>query len=262
LIEDPAIQEPIEETYSWFIISHADSRTVNMNVDEVITFLRSNQSEINRQGMSRFGITVDKAFGISMVDLRSLAKTIGKDHQLALDLWETGFHESRIIATIIDVPALVTEEQMEHWVVGFDSWDVCDQCCSNLFSRTPFAVSKANEWSSRDEEYVKRAGFVVMAALAVHDRKAANEQFLEFLGMIDSEAADDDRPFVRKGVNWALRQIGKRNVLLQEAAVRTAESVRSRNTRSARWIAADALRELQSEKTIAMVRNRKGSMVR
>jgi 3-methyladenine DNA glycosylase AlkD len=233
-----------------------------MNVEDVVRFLESNRNEVNREGMSRFGIRVDLAFGISMVDLRALARTIGKDHQLALDLWETGFHESRIIATIIDLPARVTEDQMERWVVGFDSWDVCDQCCSNLFSRTQFAVRKAKEWSSRDEEYVRRAGFVMMAALAVHDKKAPNELFHDFLLVIDSEAADDDRPFVRKAVNWALRQIGKRNLMLQEEAIRTAESVRSRNTRSARWIAADALRELQSEKTTAMVRKRRGQTVR
>jgi 3-methyladenine DNA glycosylase AlkD len=230
-----------------------------MKVDEVIAYLESNQSQVNREGMSRFGIKVDKAFGISMVELRSLAKTIGEDHQLSLDLWETGYHEARILSTIIDVPAKVAEEQMEHWVNGFDSWDVCDQCCSNLFSRTPFAVKKADEWSHREEEYVKRAGFVLMAALAVHDKKAKDELFLEFLARIDSEAADDDRTFVKKAVNWALRQIGKRNIRLLEAAIRTGESVRSRGTKSARWIASDALRELRSERTIAMVKKRKES---
>jgi 3-methyladenine DNA glycosylase AlkD len=146
-------------------------------------------------------------------------------------------------------------------VNGFDSWDVCDQCCSNLFSRTPFAVMKAKEWALRDEEFVRRAGFVMMAALAVHDKKADDKQFHDFLAEIDSDAADDDRPFVRKAVNWALRQIGKRNVRLQEAAIRTAGSVRSRGTKSARWIAADALRELQSEKTTAMVKGRKRSKI-
>jgi 3-methyladenine DNA glycosylase AlkD len=230
-----------------------------MRAEEVVADLEKHQSQINRDGMSRYGIKVDRAFGISMVDLRMLAKSIGKDHQLALELWETGYHESRIISTIIDVPSLVTEQQMEHWAGEFDSWDVCDQCCSNLFSRTPFAVKKANEWPARDEEYVKRAGFVLMAALAVHDKRAGDGMFLEFLGKIDSEAADDDRPLVRKAVNWALRQIGKRNVRLLEAAIRTAESVRSRGTKSARWIAADALRELTSEKTTAMVKRRKGS---
>ena len=227
-----------------------------MELEEVIAFLENGRNEVNREGMSRYGIKVDLAFGVSMPYLRSLAKTIGKDHQLAIDLWETGFHESRILSTIIDVPAKVTDEQMEHWVGQFDSWDVCDQCCSNLFSRTPFAIEKVKEWTGRKEEYVKRAGFVMMAALAVHDKKAENTLFLDFLGIIDSEAANDDRPFVRKAVNWALRQIGKRNEPLQVEAIKTAESVRSRGTKSARWIAADALRELQSEKTTAMVRNR------
>ena len=228
-----------------------------MNVVEIVAYFEANRSDVNREGMARFGIRVDDAYGISMVDLRSLAKKIGKDHQLALDLWETGFHESRILSTIIDVPALVTDDQMERWVSAFDSWDICDQCCSNLFSRTPFAVRKAKEWSLRDEEYVKRAGFVMIAALAVHDKKAENSLFLEFLDIIDSDAADDERPFVKKAINWALRQVGKRNVNLQEAAIRSAESIRSRGTKSARWIAADALRELRSEKTTAMVRKRK-----
>lgn len=228
-----------------------------MNVGEIIAYFEANRSDVNREGMARFGIRVDRAYGISMVDLRSLAKRIGKDHQLALDLWETGFHESRILSTVIDVPALVTDDQMERWVSAFDSWDICDQCCSNLFSRTPFAVRKAKEWALRDEEYVKRAGFVMIAALAVHDKKAENSLFLEFLDIIDSDAADDDRPFVKKAVNWALRQVGKRNVYLQEAAIRSAGSIRSRGTKSARWIAADALRELRSEKTTAMVRKRK-----
>jgi 3-methyladenine DNA glycosylase AlkD len=142
-------------------------------------------------------------------------------------------------------------------VAQFDSWDVCDQCCSNLFSRTPFAVKKAKEWALRDEEYVKRAGFVLIAALAVHDKKADDGLFLDFLSMIDTEAADDDRPFVKKAVNWALRQIGKRNMALRDAAIWTAESVRCRGTKSARWIANDALRELRSENTTAMVMRRK-----
>jgi 3-methyladenine DNA glycosylase AlkD len=230
-----------------------------LNVEKVVAYLESNKNEVNRAGMSRFGINVDQAFGISMVQLRSLAKEIGRDHQMALDLWETGFHESRIISTIIDIPSQVTEDQMEGWVKDFDSWDVCDQCCSNLFSRTPFAVRKAKEWALRDEEYVKRAGFVMMAALAVHDKKSEDKLFLDLLDQINSEAADDDRPFVKKAVNWALRQIGKRNVMLLEAAIRTAESVRKRGTKSARWIAADALRELRSENTTSMVKKRKSS---
>jgi 3-methyladenine DNA glycosylase AlkD len=228
-----------------------------MKLEEVIAYLESHKNEANREGMSRYGIKIDQAYGLSMVELRSLAKSIGKDHQLALDLWETGSHESRLLSTIIDVPTKVTEDQMDHWVGQFDSWDVCDQCCSNLFSRTAFAVKKAEEWAVREEEYVKRAGFVMMAALAVHDKKAKDGLFLDFLTMIDSDAADDDRPFVRKAVNWALRQIGKRNMLLQVEAIKTAEKVRAKGTKSARWIAGDALRELKSEKTTTMIKKRK-----
>ena len=228
-----------------------------MTPEEVIAYLESHRNESNREGMSRYGIKIDRAYGLSMVELRSLAKTIGKDHQLALDLWETEYHESRLLSSIIDVPAMVTDDQMEHWVDQFDSWDICDQCCSNLFSRTPFAIEKAKEWAFRGEEYVRRAGFVMMAALAVHDKKAEDGLFLNFLTLIDSDAADDDRPFVRKAVNWALRQIGKRNMCLQVEAIRTAQKINARGTKSARWIARDALRELQSEKTIAMIEKRK-----
>ena len=228
-----------------------------MKPEEVVEYLESHRNESNREGMSRYGIKIDQAYGLSMVELRSLAKTIGKDHQLALALWETGSHESRLLSSIIDVPALVTEEQMEHWVDRFDSWDICDQCCSNLFSRTPFAIKKSKEWAFREEEYVRRAGFVMMAALAVHDKKAKDGLFLDFLTLIDSDAADDDRPLVRKAVNWALRQIGKRNIRLRVEAIGTAQRIQARDTRSARWIAGDALRELQSEKTIAMIKKHK-----
>jgi 3-methyladenine DNA glycosylase AlkD len=222
-----------------------------MRAEEVVAYLEKNQSQVNRDGMSRYGIKVDRAFGISMVALRAMAKSIGKDHQLALDLWETGYHESRLISTIIDVPSLVTEEQMEHWAGEFDSWDVCDQCCSNLFSRTPFAVGKANEWSGRDEEYVKRAGFVLMAALAVHDKKAADTVFLGFLGKIDSDAADDDRPMVRKAVNWALRQIGKHSQALHRPALALARKLAASENKAARWIGKDAVRELTDPAQLA-----------
>jgi 3-methyladenine DNA glycosylase AlkD len=228
-----------------------------MKWEEILAELASHGDERNRAGMARYGITVDDAYGVSMPIIRGIGKSIGKDHQLASDLWRTGNHEARILATIVDVPALVTEEQMEEWVLGFNSWDVCDQCCSNLFSRAKFAVKKAREWSGREEEYVRRAGFVLMAALAVHDKRSADDLFIEFLGIIDSEYANDERAFVKKAVNWALRQIGKRNMNLREEAIKTAESVRAKGTKSARWIANDALRELMSEKTTTMIRNRK-----
>jgi 3-methyladenine DNA glycosylase AlkD len=197
--------------------------------------------------MARFGINPDGALGVRIPDLRRLAKEIGTDHRLALSLWKSGLHEARILASMIDDPAAVTEPQMESWVRDFDSWDVCDQCCGNLFDRTPFAYPKAVEWTSRNEEFVKRAGFALMAWAAVHDKAEDDRVFLEFLPIIEREA-DDNRNFVKKAVNWALRQIGKRNRRLHRAALAAARRLSKRNdSRAARWIGADALRELSSE---------------
>ncbi len=200
----------------------------------------------NVAGMARFGINPTNTYGISVNTLRQMAKEIGKSHDLAQELWDSGIHEARILASIIDVPRLVTEAQMEQWVQQFDSWDVCDQCCSNLFCKTPFAYDKAVEWSRREAEFVKRAGFVLMAGLAVHDKKAANNQLEIFLPLIE-QGADDPRNFVKKAVNWALRQIGKRNRYLHERAIKTAESIAQHPSKSARWIASDALKELTSQ---------------
>jgi 3-methyladenine DNA glycosylase AlkD len=200
-----------------------------------------------REGMSRFGINPDRALGVRIPDLRRLAKEIGIDHRLALALWRTEVHEARIMASMIDDPAKVTERQVESWVVDFDSWDLCDQCCGNLFDRLPFAYGKAMEWSGRDEEFVKRAAFALMAWSAVHDKGADDRVFLEFLPVIEREA-DDDRNFVKKAVNWSLRQIGKRNRQLHRAAVASARRLAKRSDSSAaRWIGTDALRELTGE---------------
>jgi len=198
------------------------------------------------EGMARFGINPHNTYGVSIPDVRSIAKECGRDHALAKKLWESGIHEARILACMIDKPEEVTERQMENWVKNFDSWDVCDQCCSNLFDKTEYAYSKAFEWSRRNEEFVKRAGFVLMATLAVHDKKAADGEFLKFLPVVKREATDE-RNFVRKAVNWALRQIGKRNASLNNAAVKTAEEIQRMNPKSAKWIASDALRELTSD---------------
>jgi 3-methyladenine DNA glycosylase AlkD len=197
------------------------------------------------KGMSRFGIKTNKAFGVSLPRLRALAKKIGTDHDLAQKIWRTGIHEARILASMIDDPTKVTVDQMETWAADFDSWDVVDGCCGNLFDKTPYAVRKAHEWSARQEEYVKRAGFVLMAELAVHDQKALDKTFLEFLPMIVREASDE-RNFVKRAVNWALRQIGKRNMVLNKAAIRICSEISNSDSRSAKWIAADTLRELTS----------------
>jgi 3-methyladenine DNA glycosylase AlkD len=213
----------------------------------IVKKLRSMANPKNVEGMSRFGISSADTLGISIYNLRPMAKQVGKDHKVAAELWATGIHEARILASYVDNPTKVTEEQMDAWAAEFDSWDVVDQVCSSLFDRTPYAYGKAVEWSSREEEFVKRAGFVLMAALSVHDKDASDQEFREFFPIIKS-CATDDRNFVKKAVNWALRQIGKRNMQLNAEAVRVAMEIQKIDSRSARWIAADALRELTSDK--------------
>ena len=215
--------------------------------EDVLNQLKSLADPKAVEGMARFGISPQKAYGISMPTLRKMAKTIGKSPELAQQLWVSSIHEARILASLIDDPQQVTEAQMEDWVKDFDSWDVCDQCCGNLFDRTILAHQKALEWSSRPEEFVKRAGFVLMAGLAVHNKKATDDSFLEFLPAIKREATDE-RNFVKKAVNWALRQIEKRNLNLNRVAIQTAQDIQTIDSKSARWIAHDALRELTGEK--------------
>lgn len=213
---------------------------------EIIKELKSVANPEAIQGMARFGINPKNTLGVSIPVLRDMAKRTGRDHSLAQELWDSSIHEARILASLIDTPAEVTEQQMESWVKEFDSWDVCDQVCSNLFDGTKFAFRKAMEWSKREEEFVKRAGFVLMAALSVHDKKAENEQFIPFFPLLKA-AATDDRNYVKKAVNWALRQMGKRNSALNRKAIEMAEEMQKMNSKAARWIASDALRELKSE---------------
>lgn len=213
--------------------------------EDVLHEMRSLGSKEALTGMSRYGIRTQNALGLSVPQLRGLSKRIGVKHELAENLWRTGIHEARILAGMIDDPGKVTPVQMECWVTEFDSWDVVDGTCGNLFDKTPFAIQKAKEWTTREEEYEKRAGFVLMAELAVHDKKLADEIFLEFLPLIVRESSDD-RNFVKKAVNWALRQIGKRNLSLNADAIRTCKQLQRSDSRSAKWIAADAIRELTS----------------
>ncbi len=214
---------------------------------EILDRLRSLADPKGAEGAARYGIHAPEVWGVSAPNLRRLAKEIGRDHDLAAELWRTGVHDARILATLIDDPAQVTVRQMERWAKDFNSWAVCDAACCCLFDKTSHAWEKAAEWTERLEEYVKRAGFVLMAALAVHDKKAADERFETFLPLI-ARHATDDRNFVKKAVNWALRQIGKRNRHLHGAAIRTAQEIRRIDSRAARWIASGALRELTSEK--------------
>jgi 3-methyladenine DNA glycosylase AlkD len=217
-----------------------------LTYDDVIKKLKSLSNPKAVEGMARFGINPENTFGISIPNLRKMAKQIGKDHTIAQQLWVSGIHEARILAGMIDELEMVTEKQMENWVKDFDSWDVCDQVCSNLFDKTSFAHKKVREWSKRKEEFVKRAGFVLMAALAVHDEKAKDKEFKIFFPIIKKEAIDN-RNFVKKAVNWALRQIGKRNLNLNREAIETAREIQKMDSKSAKWIASDALRELTSK---------------
>jgi 3-methyladenine DNA glycosylase AlkD len=239
-------------------------------VDALVAELRTMGSEPDRAGMARFGINVEKAFGVSVNALRAVAKRFPPDHALALALWETGLHEARVLATIVDDPAAVTEPQLERWAADFDSWDVCDGATTGLFDLSPFGWTKAVEWADRPEEYVRRGGFALMAGLASHDKAAGDAAFERLLPVI-ARGARDPRNYVKKAVSWALRNIGKRNLHLNAAAQACAERIRadadrraggerggSPEDRAARWVAADVLRELRNPKQFARIREREG----
>ena len=217
-----------------------------MNAFEIIESLKEHSDPKYLDGMKRYGVDNSKALGVSLPALRKIAKGIKKDHQLALELWATGIHECRILASLMDEPKLVTSEQMDSWAADFYSWDVCDQVCGNLFDRTPYALEKALEYSRSEKEYIKRAGFVLMAEFAVHDKKANDEAFMGFFPIIEREAKDD-RNFVKKAVNWALRQIGKRNKNLGKSARECALRIAQQESKAAKWIAKDALAEFEKK---------------
>jgi 3-methyladenine DNA glycosylase AlkD len=216
-----------------------------MSVESVIREIRAKGNAESVKAMAKFGISSTNTLGISIPMLRSMAKRIGTDHELAQGLWKSGIHEAKIMAAMVDDPKIVTQGQMENWVKDFDSWDVCDNCCGVLFDKTPYAYEKALEWSKREEEFVKRAGYVLMAELAVHDKGAADGEFLKFFGAIE-RGSTDGRNFVRKAVNWALRQIGKRNLRLNIEALKLGGKISKIDSPSAKWVASDALRELRS----------------
>lgn len=217
-----------------------------MQYEEILTKLKSLSNPKAIEGMARYGITPEIAYGVSIPNLRKIAKEIGTNHELAQQLWDSGIRETQILASMIDDPEMVTEEQMERWVKDFDYWEICDQCCQNLFGNTKFAYQKAVEWSTSDKEFIKRAGLVLMARLAFKYEKAEDEQLKRFFVIIKKEATDD-RNYVKKAVNWALRQIGKRNLKLNKMAINTAKEIQKIDSKSAKWIAADALRELTSQ---------------
>ena len=219
---------------------------MSAQTEDLISQLNSLANAQNVSGMARFGINTHHALGISIYDLRRIAQRVEPSHDLAEELWATGIHEARILASYIERPGWMSEDQLERWVSDFDSWDVCDQVCG-LFEETPFAYAKVFEWSERPEEFVKRAAFAIIAGLAVHDKDANDEKLALFFPVIVREATDG-RNFVKKAVNWALRNLGKRDQRLNGLAILTARHIQQINDRSARWIASDALRELESEK--------------
>lgn len=212
--------------------------------DHAIAQLKRHANKRNLAGMRRFAIPAD--LGVTMPQLRAIAKKLGKNHALAQKLFSTKLHEAKLLAVLVDEPARVTEKQFEQWACEFRSWDLCDVCCGNLFDKTSFAYAKAFEYSKRKEEFVKRTGFTLMATLAVHEKTASDAKLAKFLPVIKREA-HDNRNFVKKAVNWALRQIGKRNKRLNKLAIATAKEIRKQGTPPARWIASNALSELESK---------------
>ena len=215
-------------------------------VTEIIDHLKQKADAKHHAGMLRFGIANEKALGVKIPEVRKLARLIKKDHDLAQQLWDTDIHEARILASMVDDPKLVTPQQIDAWTKDFKTWDICDQVCGNLFDRTPYAMDKAIEFSSHNEEFIKRAGFVLMAEYSMHNKKAPDDVFISFFPIIEREAWDE-RNFVKKAINWALRQIGKRNKTLLSLAIQCGERILAQDSKAAKWIANDALRELRTK---------------
>ncbi len=214
------------------------------SVEDVLKEMKKLASPKARTSQEYFGVTGVNNFGLTTPQMRAVAKQIGKNQKLALELWKTGIHEAKHIAIFIADPKQFDEKLIELWLKDFNSWDIVDNCCGTLFEKTPFAYDKAREWTKRKKEFEKRAGFAMMATLAVHDKKSGDEKFEQFFPYIIKES-DDERNFVKKAINWALRQIGKRNEKLCKKAIRFAKEIHAKGDASSRWIASDALRELE-----------------
>ena len=227
-----------------------------MDYDQIIRKLHSLANPENVKGMARYGINPNKNLGISIYHLRPLAQEIGTNHDLALKLWDSGLHDARLLAVFIDDPKKVTTKQMDTWAEDFDSWDICDQACTSLFDLTPYAYEKVHQWADNEKDFVKRAAFSLIAGLAVHDKKAADQKFEDLLPLLITHATDE-RNYVKKAVNWALRNIGKRNQYLNKKALQTAYTIQKISTRSAKWISSDAIRELTSEKITQRLERKK-----
>ncbi|RZK44159.1 MAG: DNA alkylation repair protein [Pedobacter sp.] len=216
----------------------------------ILSELKALSDEIYRQKMLRFGIDNHRAIGVSVPKIRALAKQVGRNQELSRELWATEVHEARILASIIGDYKQVTEEQIDSWTADFNSWDICDQACGNLFVKTPYFNQKVLKYTGSEPEFVKRCGFVLIAEAVMHLKKEPDQTFIDFLPLIEREAGDQ-RNFVKKAVNWALRQIGKKNLNLNEHAIASAQRILAQGNKKANWVALDALRELQSETVLA-----------
>ena len=226
-----------------------------MDRDEVLAWLKRRGTQRTVKGMARYGIEAQRAFGVPMGTLLSLSKRLGKDHCLAMALWESGWYEARLLAALVGEPERVTRRQMNAWAASFENWADCDTVCFKLFDRTPFAWEKARQWSASPRLFVKRGGFALMACLALHDKAAPDKRFLAFLPVIE-KGARDQRNFVKKAVNWALRAIGRRNLELNAAALAVAKRLTLSKEASSRWVGKDALRELSSSKVRSQLSRR------
>jgi 3-methyladenine DNA glycosylase AlkD len=216
---------------------------IGRQVQAVLSALEKASTKRDHDNLERFGITAPKAFGVSMANIQTLAKRLGRNHALALALWDTGWYEARMLTSFVDDPAQVTAAQMDRWCRDFDNWGICDTLCFHLFDRTPHAWAKVSQWSDTRAEFSRRAAFALLASLAGHDKHASDAQFIEGLHLIE-RAATDERNFVKKGVNWALRRIGGRNAALNAAAVAVARRLSASTRAAPRWVGRDALREL------------------
>jgi 3-methyladenine DNA glycosylase AlkD len=216
-------------------------------VKDIVAKLKSKANPNNLEGMARYGISTTNRLGNSIPFLRKLAKEIGKNHKLALELWEEGIDETRILASMIGEENKLTEDQSEKWVIDFNSWDVCDQVCMNLFKKLPFAEKKIKEWAKREEEFTRRAAFSLIACIAVYNKEKPDNEFIKFLSII-KKASTDERNYVKKAVSWALRNIGKKNKNLNKEAIKFAKELEKADSKSAKWIARDTLRDIQNEK--------------
>jgi 3-methyladenine DNA glycosylase AlkD len=224
-------------------------------VDAVLAELRALGSEKNRAGMARYGINTEQAYGVSIANLRPLARRLKRNHALAAALWKSGIHEARILAAFVDEPDKVTAAQMDRWVAAFDSWDLCDQVCNNLFARTPFVEEKIWAWTEDEREFVRRAAFALLAAYSVHGKSVPDAHFLAFLPLIEKHATDP-RNFVKKAVNWALRQIGKHSLTQHAPALALAKKLAASDDKTARWIGRDAVKELTDPVQIGRIKAR------